>query len=188
MNKKASLLLDWAACAPFGPVVEVGCLRSLSEIPTDGHSTLYLSRHCVTKGLPFYSCDTELTAVSIANQVLWQAGLAPIVICANGLEILERFHNIAFLYLDGSDEPQDTLLLYAAASIAPQGIVLVDDVQYYNNNTFGKASALIPILEAERVPYTIFDTEPGYKTLVIRLKYGKPKGTPGALYTHNQCV
>jgi predicted O-methyltransferase YrrM len=172
-NRKAQLLLDMVARAPRGLVVEVGCLRQVHEVATDGFSTWYLARRCLDLGLDFRSCDLDPTHAALANEVLQAAGLAPCVMVGDGSAILKALGPVSLLYLDSSDDPRDTLDQYEVATLMPGAIVVVDDAQAYASNRLGKATLLAERLTEDRIPFDLVPTEPGFLALVVRLSQGK---------------
>ena len=178
-NKKAELLLKVLDAAPPGLVVEVGSLREPTEVSTDGFSTFYLARRCEELAREFRSFDLNPHAVQVANRVLREAGLKAKVELGNGKTALSGLGPIAFLYLDSSDDPNDTLEQYVAAELLPGALVVVDDAQAYRGQAYGKSTHLIETFEAKeipRIPYRLQPTEPGYKALVFSLPMGKKSG------------
>lgn len=172
-NRKAQLLLQILAKAPPGDVVEVGCLRSLHEVATDGHSTYYLALECLARGREFTSVDVDPVVVDVANEVLRRAGLPALARVSDGAEKLKACGPLAMVYLDSSDEPSDTLGQLAAADILPGGYVVVDDAQANGLNLFGKATLVVRHCSQNGVPFDIVGTEPGFSALVLRFPDGK---------------
>lgn len=155
--------------APKGLVVEIGCLREAHERPSDGFSTYYLCRRCLELKVPFKSFDLEPKVVELANEVLRAHDLPQAVELADGQAILPTLGPICCLYLDSSDKPEDTLNQFIAAEFLPGSVVLVDDVQPYFGNRYGKATSLIKHFHEAGLIYKIYPTEPGYKMLSATL-------------------
>lgn len=175
INRKAALLLDLLDQAPRGPVVEVGCVRRPMEVKSDGYSTVYLARACAQRDVPFAAFDLDPLAVDVANRALRKEGLEACVACSDGAAALGKAAPIAFLYLDSSDDPKDTLNQFMAAALLPGAIVVVDDVQGTNKRAFGKATELMACVPGECV-LQIVPTELGYASLVLRVRDGKRHG------------
>jgi hypothetical protein len=76
---------------------------------------------------------------------------------------------VAFLYLDSSDDPRDTLAQFHAARLLPLATVLVDDAQEYAGHALGKATLLAAHLDTVGIPYTVTPTHPGYAALQFTL-------------------
>lgn len=172
-NRKAQLLLRLLAEAPAGTVAEVGCARHEIEIPSDGFSTLYLSRACVVSGRRFLSCDHDPVAVDVANAVLARNGLPTAVVASDGVEMLRWAGPLALLYLDSSDDPNDTEAQLAAAEILPGGIVAIDDSHMAGRHAMGKATCVGNYFARRGLPFEIIQTEPGFAAMVIRFPEGK---------------
>lgn len=172
-NRKAQLLLRLLDEAPPGPVVEIGCLRHPSEVPSDGHSTLYLARACKERTRDFLSVDRDPLVVDVANRVLAEAGLPLIAMAADGVEALGGVDAIAFLYLDSSDDPADSLEQLAAAELAPGAIVVIDDAQPTGGHMLGKATLVVQHCGRRGLPFDLVPTEPGFAACVLRVQGGK---------------
>lgn len=172
-NRKAELLLRLLEDAPPGPVVEIGCLRQPSEVPSDGHSTLYLAKACAERGRAFSSFDRDPLVVDVANRVLEEAGLPLMARVADGVEALGGINAIAFLYLDSSDDPADTFRQLAAAELAPGAIVMIDDAQQTGGQLMGKATLVVKHCGRRGLPFDLVPTEPGFAACVLRLHGGK---------------
>jgi glycosyltransferase involved in cell wall biosynthesis/predicted O-methyltransferase YrrM len=177
VNRKAALLVRELARAPEGPAVEIGSLRSPREVPTDGFSTLHLARMCARTGRSFASFDTDPEVVATANAVLAREQVPHRVVCRDGTEALRAAGPVAFLYLDSSDDPQDSLQQFLAAALLPDAVVVVDDAQPGPGTPHGKASELVPLLARRGCQVEFVPTEPGYLALVFRVPGGKAAGT-----------
>jgi hypothetical protein len=70
------------------------------------------------------------------------------------------------LYLDSSDNPQDTLDQSDAATLHERAVVVVDDAQVYNGMLFGKATLLYPRLRERGAACRLYVTEKGFLMLV----------------------
>jgi len=175
-NKKAALLLESLPRAPQGTVVEIGSTRTIQEIASDGFSTVYLARACKERGVEFRSFDLDPMTVDKANRILGREGLSQCVACGDGAIVLKELDPVAFLYLDSSDDPEDTLSQFTAAPLAPGAIVVVDDAQSNGVHPFGKASRLVSLFAEHGVKFEIRPTEPGYAALVACFPCGKRKG------------
>jgi predicted O-methyltransferase YrrM len=176
MNRKAARVLRALARAPDGPVVEVGCIRHEREVATDGFSTLYLARACAERGRSFASYDLDRAAVERAQAVLKRADLPGAVRCEDAVPVLRRGPPLAFLYLDSSDVPADSMAQFLAAPLLPGALLAVDDAQAYGGHALGKATEVARALDAAGLRYRVHPTEPGYAMLVARFPRGKPSG------------
>jgi len=172
-NRKAALLLRLLSEAPPGTVVEVGCLRHSCEVPSDGHSTLYLGRACAERGRAFLSVDRDPLAVDVANSVLAEVGLPPLARVGDGAEAVAQVDGIAFLHLDSSDDPRDTLEQLAAAELVAGAIVVIDDAQPAAGQMLGKATLVVQHCGRRGLPFDLVPTEPGFAACVLRAQGGK---------------
>lgn len=172
-NRKAALLLRLLAEAPPGPVVEIGCLRHPQEVPSDGHSTLYLARACAEQRRLFASVDRDPLVVDVANRVLAEAGLPLLAQVADGVEALGQMGGIALLYLDSSDDPGDTLAQLAAAELLPGAIIVIDDAQPTGVQMLGKATQVVQHCGRRGLPFDLVATEPGFAACILRVQGGK---------------
>jgi len=173
INKKAALLLRMMASVPVGPVAEVGCLRRVREVRSDGWSTAYLARACADRNVAFMSYDRDAMVVDMANRVLRERQLGQCVTCCDGAEALRAAEPLALLYLDGSDDPADTVMQFRAAALLPGGVLVVDDAQSSGASVFGKATRLVPLLSERGQVFEIVLTESGFAALVARFSDGK---------------
>lgn len=166
MNRKAERLLAATDGLPDGAVlVEIGCVRRPDEIPSDGHSTVYLARAAKDYGWDFYSIDYSPAAVAIAQRLTDGAE----VHCSDGATWLADYKGtIDFLYLDGSTDPGESLRQYTAARMSKHSTVVIDDVQQIGSQPHGKGDALLGLLERDGYRVTIHDTEPGYRMAVAK--------------------
>ena len=110
--------------------------------------------------------------------VLAREELAHRVLCQDGTGALRAAGPLAFLYLDSSDNPMDTLEQFQAATLLPGAIVVVDDAQPMAGRPHGKASLLMPVLAKQGCALEFVPTERGYLALVCQLPAGKAAGTP----------
>jgi predicted O-methyltransferase YrrM len=167
MNRKAECLLQAASELPQGAtVVEIGCVRSVHEIATDGHSTAYLAEAAKAHGWKFHSVDCNPDAIGAAEQAT-NGGVT--LHCKDGADWLVGFQgSIDLLYLDGSSDPEEALWQYEAASLAPEATVVIDDIQPIGHSQQGKGDALLGLLEDDGFTVSIYDTEPGYRMAVAK--------------------
>lgn len=165
MNRKAECLLQAASRLRKGAtVVEIGCLRSTHEVPTDGHSTVYLADAAIEHGWTFHSVDCDENAVRIAQEVT-NGGVT--LHLADGEAWLYEFQRkIDLLYLDGSASAKEALRQYEAAQLKPNATVVIDDVQQIGSQKRGKGDTLLDLLEQDGFAVSIHDTEPGYRMAV----------------------
>lgn len=168
VNRKAAALLAALASAPPGPVAEVGAVRQNGEVASDGYSTVYLAQSCAVQGRPFYSFDVDPGAVALANRGLTRHGLPPLVQQRDGAEALAELPPLAFLYLDGSDDPEETLAQFQAAYLLPVAVIAVDDANPYEGHCYGKADRLLPFLAGQGWRCELVATEPDYLMLIAR--------------------
>jgi predicted O-methyltransferase YrrM len=149
---KRRILLDVLARSPTeGVLVEVGCLRS-EEDAHDGASTLVLGQWARDHSQLVHSIDVDSRNISLARSVLNARGLASYVRqwTGTGQQVLAQLDGpIAFLYLDGSDNPDDTLEQVQAAyhQLLTGARVIIDDCHAYRGNKQGKGTHAIPHLE-----------------------------------------
>jgi hypothetical protein len=190
-NRKSTLLLEALGRAPKGPVAEIGCIRHEAEAPTDGFSTYWLARRCRELTRPFRSFDLDPRAVGLARAILEKEGLPGVVECRDGVEALRDRGPLAFLYLDGPDNPSQVLEQYRAAELLPGAVLVVDDAHNYWCGPHGKATALVRHFEGlplPLVPYRIVATEPGYTALVATFPSGKARGSLNPRYDGGACT
>lgn len=147
-NPKARFLRRVLDGIPYSPnIVEIGSARTLEEDPTDGWSTVFLGR-----GAGFlWTVDSESIVRDIAYSLLQKYELPGQALCEDGTEFLAAWpvsDRIDFLYLDSSDDPQDTLAQAKAAlpHMAQGSRIVIDDVQPIGENYFGKGQLAIPFL------------------------------------------
>jgi predicted O-methyltransferase YrrM len=179
-NRKSGLLLEALARAPDGPVAEIGCIRQEREEPVDGFSTYWLARRCRELGRTFRSFDLDTRAVGIARAILEKEGLPGVVECRDGVEALTHLGPVAFLHLDGPDNPAMALDQYRAAELLPGAVLVIDDAHNYWCGAHGKATAVVRHFEGSPlplVPFRIVPTESGYAALVATFPTGKPRGS-----------
>jgi predicted O-methyltransferase YrrM len=159
--------------APAGTVCEIGCARHEVEIPSEGSSTLYLSRACVEAQRHFLSCDVDPVAVDVANALLARGGLPSVVVLADGVELLRSAGPLALLYLDSSEDPTDAEAQLAAAEMLPGGIVVIDDAQMVGRHVMGRATLVGNYFARRGLPFEIHQTEPGFAAMILRFPDGK---------------
>jgi predicted O-methyltransferase YrrM len=175
MNRKTkeleSLFKQAHSVAPPGAgVVEIGCMRYPFESPTEGASTLYFARWCRAAGRPFTSVDTEKDNLDTARKMLEAVDLSATFIQAPGEEALAALKQpICLLYLDGSNEPAETLAQFQAAEekMAPGCVVAIDDVQQIGQHDLGKGTAAIPYAQGKGWRVRLMATEPGYRMAIL---------------------
>ncbi len=175
-NRKAERLMYALDHAPKGAVIEIGCARTPSELVTDGWSTIYLAERCKEEDRPFLSFDVDERAVAVCNKALLDRGLMMKAEVRDGVEGLKAYATrvapqpLAMLYLDGADDPAETLKQFKAATFASEAVLAVDDVQMIDwDKLMGKATNLIPELDKLKIPYDVYTTEPGYSMLLARM-------------------
>jgi predicted O-methyltransferase YrrM len=149
---KRHALLDVLARSPGeGVLVEVGCIRSVEDAH-DGASTLVLAQWARDHRQLVHSIDVDSRNISLARSLLTARGLESYVCqwTSTGQQVLAHLDSpIAFLYLDGSDNPVDTLEQVQAAyhKLLPGARVIIDDCQAYRGNKLGKGTHAIPRLQ-----------------------------------------
>jgi predicted O-methyltransferase YrrM len=76
---------------------------------------------------------------------------------------------ICLLYLDGSNEPAETLAQFQAAEekMAPGCVVAIDDVQQIGQHDLGKGTAAIPYAQGKGWNVRVLATEPGYRMAIL---------------------
>ncbi|ADB18364.1 glycosyl transferase group 1 [Pirellula staleyi DSM 6068] len=181
MNRKAERLLEAFATAPEGVIVEVGAVRFRQEIASDGYSTVHLGRACQESGRRFYSLENSIETTSLANDILQSNGLPKSVVSVDAVWALRGIQNVALLYLDGSDNPDEALSQLLATSFCLGGMVVVDDCHNYLGNRLGKGTRIAEFLENQGVEYKVVDTEPDYKMLIARFDAGDKMRPCGGL-------
>jgi predicted O-methyltransferase YrrM len=160
-----------AVALPGAGVVEVGCMRYPFESPTEGASTLYFARWCGGANRPFISVDTEKEHLDTARKILEAVEVDATLIQARGEDVLAALKQaICLLYLDGSNEPAETLAQFRAAEdkMAPGCVVAIDDVQQIGGHAQGKGTAAIPYARSKGWNVRIMATEPGYRMAILR--------------------
>jgi len=149
-NPKADFLIRVCRELPAKPtIVEIGCALSEEEDPTGGWSTFYLAQKADT----LISVDVDATALDIAHRLSAMAPCTHYTRLAKGEDYLctKVVPSIDLLLLDGSDYPSETLLQarYGIKKLAPNGIIVIDDVQPIGEDYFGKGQLAIPLLIQE---------------------------------------
>lgn len=191
VNLKAKALKDAFGEAdsrtpPEAAVVEIGCMRYPFESPQEGASTLYLARWCQTANRRLVSVDVQESHMENAKRVLAQEGLRADFINGDGQEFIANFDMpIALLFLDGSNEPGETLDQFRAAErkLADGAVVVIDDVQEIGPYESGKGELAIPYARETGWEVDLLDTEPGFRMAIARRqmrppnKWAKPVGT-----------
>ncbi len=132
-------------------IVEIGLMRDPNGRLGDGHSTLFWKEYLdQAPTTVFYGIDINPDAVIFAAahcegrsnmHFLTEDGVA-------GLTFVEQ--TIGLIYLDSSDDPRDTLNQFVAAlpKLAPDAVVVIDDVGGPEREDHMKGHLLIPVLEA----------------------------------------
>lgn len=167
MNGKAERLLAAFDHLPAGAViVEIGCVRTSQEVPSDGYSTVYLAEAAQEKDWAFYSIDSDPAAV--ANARTLTEDLPVSVQQADGATWLAGFViPISGLYLDGAADAAQAVDQYDAASLADDAMIVIDDIQpihedHHDPLERGKGDLLLDVLEADGWSVEIHETEPDY--------------------------
>jgi len=176
MNMKARTLQGLftevlANTPPEAAVVEVGCMRYPFESPQEGASTLYLARWCLEAQREFISIELERNYVESARGILSEHGLKANFINGDGRQaILSLTTPIGLLYLDGSNDPGETIeqLKAAEGKLLPSSVIAIDDVQRVGENPEGKGEQALPYARDQRWQVQLLDTEPGFRMAVLR--------------------
>ncbi len=140
------------------------------ESPTEGASTLYFARWCRDARRPFVSVDTEKDNLETARKMLAAVDLSANFVQAPGEEAIAALNDtICLLYLDGGNEPEQTLTQFQAAEarMTPGCVVAIDDVQQIGPHELGKGTAAIPYAQSRGWQVRIMATEPGYKMAIL---------------------
>jgi predicted O-methyltransferase YrrM len=118
-------------------IVEIGTQRHGKDSTEDGQSTVVFERF----GAEVHSVDSSLKAIEKAmsacqGRVQFHH--------EDGAKFLAKFVKpIDFLYLDGGDNPDETLAQFEAARLSEKGMVVIDDCMDYNGNVYGKGTKVI---------------------------------------------
>lgn len=176
MNRKAERilhLLDELLTYPDLPkrIVEIGCVRFTTEIPSDGFSTVYIARWAISNGYRFVSVDRSEQSINIARHILQEELRQPTIdlVHEDGETFLAQWKEpIACVYLDGPDDPSVILRQLQAAEDQLAYMVIIDDTQKMGSHEFGKGSLVIPYLAAQDWDITHYDTESGYRMTCLR--------------------
>jgi predicted O-methyltransferase YrrM len=174
MNDKAKVLLKAIERAPPGVAVEIGCIRTMNDMG-DGHSTVHLARHCQKSPNTLLSFDICQKNVETANKKLRKEGLEFNVYWRDGADALRQWKGLAFLFLDGASNPDETFAQYHDADLRPGGIMVIDDAAKTSINQFGKATIVKEFLDKHEVPYEIVPISGG-AMLVATFPKGKAAG------------
>ncbi len=156
--------------------VEIGCIRYPFESPLEGASTLYFARWCREANRKFISIDVEIDHLENARRLLNEQELEAELVHADGQEAISNLSvPIGLLYLDGSNDPNDTLEQFKAAEdkLTARAIVAIDDVQQIDSNSMGKGESAIPYARERGWEVELLDTDPGYRMAVLRRPAGK---------------
>ncbi len=151
--------------------VEIGCIRYPFESPLEGASTLYFARWCRDANRKFVSIDVQREHVENAKRLLDEQGLTADLIHADGQEAISGLSvPIGLLYLDGSNDPNETLQQFKAAEdkLAVGAIVAIDDVQQIDSDAMGKGESTIPYAGERGWKVQVLNTDPGYRMAVLR--------------------
>ncbi len=181
-GQKARLLLRELETAPKGDIVEVGCARTANLRPSDGWSTIFLTQAAMDQERKFVSWDMDPDSVRICNHVLELKEMPQVAVLGDGVEALASYDGeIAFLHLDGSNDPKEALAQYEAAPLCAGAVVCVDDAQYMGAAAEqGKATLLVKMLTKKGWRLQLIATEPGFSTLVFRQKSAKKSAKAAA--------
>lgn len=138
-----------------GFLIEVGGMRAPGNVHGDGCASVAWATHAVRYGETFVSVDTDPVAVEHTARLV-RSGLDVLAVRGDGADVLRGIHGpIHLLYLDGSNDPAETLAQFrvAASRVAVGGLVVVDDQDV-------KAPALLEAMGREP-GYCDFPLEPG---------------------------
>lgn len=182
--KRAFLREAFVKTTAQGSVVEIGSIRT-REITADGRSTPYLAALASHAGRPFATVDVSEGAHALALEAIapYSGALA---LLGDGVEMLRHLWKayphlcpVAYLYIDGPDNPLDTLAFFVVAYpfLAVGATVVVDDCHPYEPYNipaewaqpmpYGKATLLIPLVARFGYEYILAEVCPGWKMLRI---------------------
>src|SRR3990167_9813971 len=154
MNPKASFLIDALGQKKQPIMLEVGCIRVAEEVETDGWSTVYLGREADKREGYLFSCDVTEDAVAVATEVVKNLHIRRVKVEQGNAAVLLanwKYSKLDLLYLDGSDNPYDTLrqAKLALPHLVSDAVVVIDDVQPIGQHYLGKGEMAIPYLIQE---------------------------------------
>jgi predicted O-methyltransferase YrrM len=175
-NMKAARLLEILRDIPQSApqrslVMEVGAMRYPFETPLEGASTLHLGRWCNEHSRRLLSVDVEAQSLAIARSAAERSGIKVDFLRARGVDAIRALRApVLFLYLDGSNDPEEALAEFQAAEslLEHSAVIAVDDVQPLGDRPLGKGTLVLPYAESRGFTVEIFDTEPGFKMAAIR--------------------
>lgn len=180
MNRKAAILVKLINSSIPGPAVEIGSIRKATEDFEEGFSTVYLARECKKTWRKFISVEIEERTAAMANAVLKSFQLPECVQCANGNQVLLELPPIAFLYLDSSRFPEDTLCQLINATLLPGATVAIDDAHKFDGHEWGKAQFVVDHLKSLNMPfdmnYTCASGNETYRMVHFIVPNGKKAG------------
>ena len=145
-------------------IVEIGTMRH-TELTEDGLSTPVFVEYALAHNASFTSVDLNPEATSLAHSLF--GGLEGIrILNEDGEAFLKSFGSMDFLYLDSSNDPQDTYR-QAMAAKHPK-VIVIDDCHSYNNQMpIGKGTLAIPFLLGLGYSLELVDLPYGPKMAVL---------------------
>lgn len=140
-----------------GFLVEIGGMRDPGNVNGDGCASVAFATHATRRGETFVSVDVDEAAVRQTQRLADESRLDVLAVHGRGERILQCIHGpIHLLYLDGSNDPQETLGQFACAVARfVKGSLLVVDDQHV------KAPLLAARLAALDTIWTPFPTDEG---------------------------
>lgn len=107
-------------------ILEIGCLRDLNSRAGDGWSTLHWANYIEENGGGLVFCDINRESVNLCLGLLEDSfpNVDYVGRVINGIYLINDGYN--FIYLDGGDEPRDTLEQFEKCDVSSQ-FVLIDD-------------------------------------------------------------
>ena len=106
-------------------ILEIGCLRDLGSRAGDGWSTLHWANYVEKYGGSLVICDINSASIDICHNLIkdnfniWFNSFVK-----DGSLLID--HSYTFIYLDGGDDPTETLNQFNRCNLESQ-IVLIDD-------------------------------------------------------------
>jgi len=109
--------------------------------------------------------------VENARAILSEHGLKANFINGDGRQVILGLTTpIGLLYLDGSNDPGETIeqLKTAEGKLLPGSVIAIDDVQRVGDNPEGKGEQALPYARDQEWDVQMLNTEPGFRMAVLR--------------------
>lgn len=135
-------------------IIEVGVLRADTEGHRlgDGHATAFFAEYLeANPGVKYVGIDIDPAAIELSERLF--AGTALKFQLGDACELLKQYNGqVDFLYLDGSDLPEETVKQFLVVNTPTLRTVVIDDTYQHTikNELYwiGKGAGLVYVLQA----------------------------------------